>query len=220
MPVRSLEEVFEEYGSALGPEAPEIGEMARFREFLVTHAGFRTEESGRAARIVGRPEALRCFHFSQYLDWYLSGKAGLPPREGEAAREAMNRFNEWLLKNRIIHPDDSEENREAILGSEEGPLVYEEVGAPDEATGMEAVVEERDFYVPGEYTSLLSGEFVITKVQEGILYGRRDGDPCEVGPILVDRAVSGGSRVGDRVHLTLGRAGEHWNLLGFGRRQE
>jgi len=220
MPVQSLGSVFEEYGVALGPESPELGEMARFREFLVMHAGFRTETAGRTARIVGPAEALRCFHFSQYLDWYLSEKEGLPRREVEAARSVMNRFNEWLLGDRIIGVADFEENRESILGGEEGPPVTQEMGASDEGPGIAEVTEERDFYVPGEYSSVLSGEFVITKVQEGMLYGRRDGDSREIGPILVVRAVSGGSRVGDRVHLSLGRAGGHWNLLGFGRRKE
>ena len=220
MPFRSLDAVFSEYGEALGPKSPETGEMARFRQFLVMHGGFRAEPAERKERIVGRAEALRCFHFSQYLGWYLSEKEGLPQRAVEAARATLGHFNEWLLENQIIGVAEFEENRESILGGEEGPPADQEVGASDEAPGIADVAEERDFYVPGEYSSTLSGEFVITKVQEGILYGRRDGDCREIGPILVDRSVSGGSRVGDRVHLSLGRAGGHWNLLGFGRRKE
>jgi len=117
--------------------------------------------------------------------------------------------------------EDFEENRESILGGEEDPPTAGEVAAQtdtEEETSDEipGISEEKDFYVPGEYPALLSGEFVLTKVQEGILYGKRDGDREEVGPILVNRSVSGGSCVGDRVHLSLGKAGDHWNLLGLG----
>ena len=90
----------------------------------------------------------------------------------------------------------------------------------DPEAGVSSVREEKDFYVPGEYSSTLSGEFIITKVQEGILYGEHRVDGREVGPILVDRAVSSGHKVGDRVHLSLGKAGDHWNLLSVGRRRE
>src|SRR4030095_4953729 len=109
-----------------------------------------------------------------------------------------------------------EENRDSILGSEEtGAEAAEGEEASDEI--LDTVREEKDLYVPGESSLTLSGEFVLTKVQEGILYGRRAGDPREVGPILVDRSVSSGHKVGDRVHLSLGKAGDHWNVLGLGR---
>ena len=75
-------------------------------------------------------------------------------------------------------------------------------------------MEQEDRGVPEECSAILSGEFVLTKVQEGILYARRDDDPREIGPILVDRAVSSGQRIGDRVTLLLGKVGDRWVLLG------
>jgi hypothetical protein len=221
MGVKTLDAVLSDYRETLGPGSPEDREMARFRGFLLMHGGPRKMEvPGRDAHILEPADFLRCFHFSQYLDWYLAEREGVPTAEVEGARAAMNHFNEWLLERGIIGVGDFEENRESILGGEEGPPVFQELGAGEESTSHSAgVAEERDFYVPGEYASVVGGEFVITKVQEGILYGKRDGDPREIGPILVDRAVSGGSKVGDRVHLSLGKAGSHWNLLTMGRRK-
>ena len=230
MPVPILDALLSEYQEVLGAKAPEGAEVERFREFLFLHGGLqKLEPPGRRARILSRVDALRCFHFSQYLDWYLVEKVGASRISIEEARAAMKRFNEWLFERNLIPMADFEENQESIRGGEEGPPVYQQMGAgaaseeddgQDDSGALPGVTEEKDFYVPGEYQTLLSGEFVLTKVQEGILYGSREGDPGEVGPILVDRAVSAGSRVGDRVHLSLGKAGDHWNLLGIGLRRE
>ena len=215
---KSLETVLAEYRESLDPGSSGTREADRFRGFLVTHAGLRKIESpGRGARLLEGARALRCFHFSQYLDWFLPEKEGAPRVEVESARAALARFNEWLLEKRLIGPEDFEENRESILGTEEGAPAAGEAAARDDFA--EGVAEERDFHVPGEYAVTLAGEFLLTRVEEGILYGRRDGDLSDVGPILVDRAMSSGSRVGDRVHLSLGRAGDHWNVLGIGRRK-
>jgi len=219
---KTLDALMSEYQEeVLGPNTPEADEVTRFREFLVRHGGLKKlEVSGRKAIILERAEALRCFHFSQYLDWFLTEKVGVPPREVDAARAAMKHLNEWLLERDAITHDVFEENQESILARETGPPVDEDpAGAGDEEDGeggVAGVPEEKDFHVPGEYSATLSGEFVITKVQEGILYGRRPDDGREIGPILVERAVSSGHRVGDRVHLSLGKAGDHWNLLTVG----
>ncbi len=220
MSSRSLETVLAEYRESLDPESPGVLEIDRFRRFLVGHAGLRKIESpGRGARLLEGARDLRCFHFSQYLDWFLAEREGVPGSEVESARAALARFNEWLLEKRLVGEEAFEENRESILGAEEGapPSGEEEAAGEDLSAGL---AEERDFHVPGEYAATLAGEFLLTRVEEGILYGRRDGDAAETGPILVDRALSSGSRAGDRVHLSLGRAGDHWNVLGIGRRQQ
>jgi hypothetical protein len=220
--VKSLDTILSEYLETPGRDPLEGTEIARLRRFLLSLGGLRKlEVPGREARLLEPVVSLRCFHFSQYLDWYLPEKERLPRREVEEARRRLERFNEWLLESGPISRDDFEENRESIRGGDEGPPVFQEIAAGEEGEARSpSVAEERDFYVPGEYLSVLSGEFVITKVQEGILYGRRDGDSDEIGPILVDRAVSGGSRVGDRLHMSVGKAGGHWNLLTIGRRGE
>jgi len=225
MELKILDALLSEFQKeVLGPGTPEARELARFHEFLVKHGGLRRlEVPGKQAQILEQAEALRCFHFSQYLDWYLTEKVGASRRELEVARAAMKHLNEWLLVRQAITHDAFEENQESILGSEAGPPVYEDVVGSEEEdpeAGVSSVREEKDFYVPGEYSSTLSGEFIITKVQEGILYGEHRVDGREVGPILVDRAVSSGHKVGDRVHLSLGKAGDHWNLLSVGRRRE
>ena len=225
MELKILDALLSEFQKeVLGPGTPEARELARFHEFLVKHGGLRRlEVPGKQAQILEQAEALRCFHFSQYLDWYLTEKVGASRRELEVARAAMKHLNEWLLERQAITHDAFEENQESILGSEAGPPVYEDVVGSEEEdpeAGVSSVREEKDFYVPGEYSSTLSGEFIITKVQEGILYGEHRVDGREVGPILVDRAVSSGHKVGDRVHLSLGKAGDHWNLLSVGRRRE
>jgi hypothetical protein len=140
----------------------------------------------------------------------------------EEARLTMGHFNEWLLERQAISHEAFEENRDSILGGEAGPAAYEDVSGPemdDEEEGIGAVREEKDFYVPGEYSATLSGELILTQVQEGILYGRFPDGGKEIGPILVDRSVSSGHKVGDHVHLSLGRAGEHWNLLSEGQKR-
>jgi hypothetical protein len=216
----SLDALLSEYRKEMGPDSPGAREMERFEGFLVEHAGLRKLESpGKWRQLLGGVEALRCFHFSQYLDWYLAEKIGVAGREQEAAREVLKRFNEWLLGRAAVSPEVFEENQDSILGIESAPTFREDSGEREEDAddAMGAVREEKDFYVPGEYSLTLSGEFVLTKVQEGILYGRRSGDAREVGPILVDRSVSSGHKVGDRVHLSLGKAGDHWNVLGLGR---
>ena len=207
----------------LGETSPEGPELARFLDFLLGHGGLRKLEApGKRAWLIDRAEALRCFHFSQYLDWYLTEKVGASNREVEDARLAMAHFNEWLLERQAITHEAFEENRESILSGEAGPAVYQDVSS-GEADGDEeefaGVPEERDFYVPGEYSATLSGEFILTKVQEGILYGRLPDGGQEIGPILVERAISSSHQVGDRVHLSLGRAGAHWNLLHEGPRR-
>ncbi len=164
--------------------------------------------------------ALRCFHFSQYLDWFLVEKEAASRSNVEAAREALSRFNRWLRTQGAITEEEFEENRESIE-IETGP-VPEDGGpgaGPDEEDplGAAPIPTEQDFYVPGEYAATVSGEFVITKVQEGILYAVRAGEEREIGPILVERMVSSGHRVGDRIYLSLGKAGGHWNLLHLGR---
>jgi hypothetical protein len=214
---KSLEALFSQYREKLGADSPGAREMKRFEEFLVGHAGLRKlEMPGTGGRILAGVEALRCFHFSQYLDWYLVEKVGASRREREAARSILKRFNEWLLEKEAVGLEIFEENRDSILGMDEtGGEAGEEQEASDEI--LDTVREEKDFYVPGEYSHTLSGEFVLTKVQEGILYGRRAEDSREIGPILVDRALSSGHKVGDRVHLSLGKAGDHWNVLGVGR---
>jgi hypothetical protein len=216
-----LDALLEEYRGRHPQDAEGAGGIEGFSEFLARHAGMRRlEVPGKAPRLLGMAAELRCFHYSQYLEWYLPEKLGAPAREKERARVVLGRLNEWLLETRQITREAFEENRESIRG-EADPPAYQEVSPSVEDRDEEAdafeVQEEQDFYVPGEYSATLSGEFVITKVQEGILYGRRGGDPEEVGPILVDRAVSSGHKVGDVVHLSLGKAGDHWNLLGLGR---
>jgi len=223
MESKSLDALLSQYRiEVLGEESREAREMARFLEFLVTHGGLRKLQlPGKEERIVAPSEALRCFHFSQYLDWYLTEKAGASRREVEDARVGLGRFNEWLLEQQAIGREGYEENRESILGGETGPAIDEDVSSPegDDEDGMAAVREEQDFYVPGEYSATLTGEFILTKVQEGILYGELPDSGREIGPILVDRAVSSSHRVGDRIHLWLGRAGDHWNLLHEGQKR-
>jgi hypothetical protein len=211
---KSLDALFSQYREKMGAISPGSREMERFEEFLVGHAGLRKLETpGKGRQLLGGVEALRCFHFSQYLDWYLVEKVGASRREQEAARDVLKRFNEWLLERGAVGLEIFEEHRDSILGiGETGEESAEGEEASDET--LDTVREEKDFYVPGEYSLTLSGEFVLTKVQEGILYGRRAEDPREVGPILVDRSVSSGHKVGDRVHLSLGKAGDHWNVLG------
>ncbi|MCI0658167.1 MAG: hypothetical protein L0170_14035 [Acidobacteria bacterium] len=221
MELKSLDVLLSQYrDEALGAEGREIG---RFLEFLLSHGGLKKlEVPGKSARLVDRADRLRCFHFSQFLDWYLTEKLGADHREVEDARLAMGHFNEWLLEQQAITHEAFEENRDSILSGESGPAVYEDVSNPelaDEETGLATLREEKDFYVPGEYSATLSGEFILTQVQEGILYGKFPDGGKEIGPILVDRSVSSGHKVGDRVHLSLGRAGEHWNLLHEGQRR-
>ena len=221
MAPKILDALFDEYRRLRPEEADGPGGVMAFSEFLARHGGMRRlEVPGKAPRLLGTAAELRCFHYSQYLEWYLPEKLGAPAKERERAREALRRFNEWLLETGQIGREAFEQSRESILGESE-PAAFQSVyGAKedlDEEVDGFKVPEEQDFYVPGEYAATLSGEFLITKVEEGILYGRRSGDPEEVGPILVDRAVSSGHKVGDRVHLSLGKAGDHWNLLGLGR---
>lgn len=223
MESKSLDALLSQYKGVLGEESGDAREMARFREFLVSHGGLRKLQlPGKEDRLMAQSEALRCFHFSQYLDWYLTEKVGASIREVEDARLGLGRFNEWLLEQQAIPPEAFEENRESILGGEAGPAVDEDLSSSDgddEEDGIAAVREEKDFYVPGEYSATLTGEFILTKVQEGILYGKLPGGGKEIGPILVDRSVSSSHRVGDRIHLSLGRAGDHWNLLHEGQRR-
>jgi len=220
-----LDAVLSEYREVLGPANPESAEVQRFRQFLLLHGGVKTLEApGGKAQIIDRPEALRCFHFSQYLDWYLTEKEGESPFAVERSRAAMIHLNQWLFEASYVPVEDFEENRESILGDAEGPPRREDTTLPEdseeEATDpLHAIPEEKDFYVPGEYAVLLSGDFVLTRVEEGSLYGIREGEREETGPIVVDREVATGSRIGDRVHLSLGKAGDHWNLLGIGRRR-
>ncbi len=218
MAPKILDALFDEYRRLRPEDAEGPGGIVAFAGFLASHGGMRRlEPPGKPPRLLGTVSDLRCFHFSQYLEWYLPEKLGAPARDKERAREALHRFNEWLLETGQIGREAFEESREAILGEAE-PAAFQNVSGVEEDEEDEfKVPEERDFYVPGEYAATLSGEFLITKVQEGILYGRRSGDSEEVGPILVDRAVSSGHKVGDRVHLSLGKAGDHWNLLGLGR---
>ena len=223
MESKSLDALLSQYRiEVLGEESRAAREMTRFREFLVSHGGLRKLQlPGKEEQIVAPSEALCCFHFSQYLDWYLTEKVGASGREVEDARLGLGRFNEWLLEQQAISREGFEENRESILGGEAGPAIDEEVSSPegDDEDGMAAVREEKDFYVPGEYSATLTGEFILTKVQEGILYGKLPDGGREIGPILVERAVSSSHRVGDRIHLSLGRAGDHWNLLHEGQRR-
>jgi len=214
----TLDAALARYREVLGAESPDAAEIERFRSFLATHAGLgrlATAPSGADAAGLDR---LRCFHFSQYLDWYLQEKEGLAAISVGAARAAMRRLNDWLFGAGLIGPEDFDENRESILGREDFSALHREEEAEEEAAGSSGLREEKDFHVPGEYSAVLSGEFVLTKVQEGILYGRRAGER-EIGPILVERLVSGGHRIGDRVHLSIGKAGDHWNLLSIGPRQ-
>ncbi|HEV8335391.1 MAG TPA: hypothetical protein VGR67_03145 [Candidatus Polarisedimenticolia bacterium] len=214
----TLDAALARYREALGAAFPDGAEIERFRGFLEIHGGLgRPGTPPRDAAAAARLDRLRCFHFSQYLDWYLQEKEGLAASSVEEARAAMRRLNEWLFGAGLIGPEDFEENRESILGGEDLSALDREEGSEDDATPP-GPPEEKDFHVPGEYTAVLSGEFVLTKVQEGILYGRRDGEAREIGPILVERSVSGGHRVGDRVHLAVGKAGDHWNLLSVGPR--
>jgi len=220
-----LDAILSEYREVLGPANPETAEIQRFRQFLLLHGGIKKLEApGGKAQIIDHPEALRCFHFSQYLDWYLTEKEGVSRLAVERARAAMIHFNQWLFEASYVPVEDFEENRESILGDAEGSPLREDPAPSEDAEdggsdALPGVPEEKDFYVPGEYAVLLSGDFVLTKIGEGILYGIREGDREETGPILVDREISGGSRIGDRVHLSLGKAGDHWNLLGIGRRR-
>ncbi|HEU5180294.1 MAG TPA: hypothetical protein VFW45_05855 [Candidatus Polarisedimenticolia bacterium] len=223
MAAKILDALFDEYRRLRPEDAEGSGGITAFAEFLARHGGMRRlEPPGKPPRLLGTASDLRCFHYSQYLEWYLPEKLGAPARDKERAREALRRFNEWLMETGQIGREIFEESRESILGEAE-PAAFQNVSGVEEDENEEdendefKVPEERDFYVPGEYAATLSGEFLITKVQEGILYGRRSGDVEEVGPILVDRAVSSGHKVGDRVHLSLGKAGDHWNLLGLGR---
>jgi hypothetical protein len=218
---KSLDTAIAEFGEARGPDSADARAIARFRSFLAAHGGLRTTAAPGGARSAGRISALRCFHFSQFLEWYLPEKEGLARDEVEESRAALDRFNAYLLSRGLIGEEDFREHGESIRESEEGPPVFQEI-APGEESEIPSpgLAEERDFYVPGEYESILTGEFILTKVQEGILVARRERDPAEIGPILVDRTVSGGSRVGDRVHMSLGKAGDHWNLLTLGRRRD
>jgi hypothetical protein len=224
MESKSLDALLSQYrDEILGEAARETREMSRFLGFLLKHGGFRAVGvPGKSVRLVERAEALQCFHFSQYLDWYLVEKSGASRREVEDARLALQHFNEWLLERQVITHDAFEENRDSILSGEAGPAVVEEAsasGANDEDEGVTAVREEQEFHVPGEYSATLTGEIILTKVQEGILYGTLADGGKEIGPILVDRAISSTHQVGDRIHLSLGRAGGHWNLLHEGQRR-
>ncbi len=220
-----LDAILSEYQEVLGSANPESAEVQRFRQFLLLHGGVKTLEApGGKAQIIDRPEALRCFHFSQYLNWYLTEKEGAPPFAVERARAAMIHLNQWLFEASYVPVEDFEENRESILGDAEGPPHREDTTPPEDSEEEASdpspgVPEEKDFYVPGEYAVLLGGDFVLTRVEEGILYGIREGDREETGPIVVNREVATGCRIGDRVHLSLGKAGDHWNLLGIGRRR-
>lgn len=237
MTTPTIEHLISEYREARAADPAGVEEIDRFREFLSRHGGLRKlEPKGIRGQILDRIEALRCFHFSQYFDWFLAEKEGVPPAEIDGARVAISRFNEWLLDRRAIPAEDFEENREAILGSArlasaanpaagrgdgegEWDAIAPAIGEEESETGPPGISEERDFYVPGEYSVTRSGEFILTKVQEGILFAKREEDLDDIGPILVDRILSAGSRVGDRVHLSLGRAGDHWNVLTVGRRR-
>ena len=225
MDSKPLDALFAQYRNELSREqAREAREMARFLEFLMRHGGLKKLDiPGKDPRPLESAQALRCFHFSQYLDWYLTEKITASAREVEDARLAMGHFNEWLLERQAITQEVFEENRDSILSGEAGPAVYEDVSGRDEDEEeplLSAVREEKDFYVPGEYSATLSGELILTQVQEGILYGRFPDGGKEIGPILVDRAVSSSHKVGDRVHLALGKAGGHWNLLSEGLKRD
>lgn len=220
-----LDALLSEYRDVLGAANPEAAEIQRFRRFLLLHGGVKKLEApGGKAQIIDGPEALRCFHFSQYLDWYLAEKEGESRSAVESARAAMNHLNQWLFEGNHVPVEDFEENRESILGGAEGTPPRDDT-APledseeEEAGSLPGVPEEKDFYVPGEYAVLVSGDFVLTRVEEGILYGIREGDREATGPIRVSREVGEGCRIGDRVHLSLGKAGDHWNLLSIGRRR-
>jgi hypothetical protein len=223
MDLKSLDELISRYRDGiLGEQAGEAQEMSRFLGFLLQHGGLRKlEVPGKRALLVEPAEALRCFHFSQYLDWYLGERLGASHREVEDARRVLEHFNDWLLEQQAITPEAFEENRDSILSGEAGPAVFEDLSGPeaDDEEDIATVREEKDFYVPGEYSATLSGELILTKVQEGILYGTLPEGGKEIGPILVDRAVSSSHQVGDRIHLSLGRAGDHWNLLSEGLRR-
>src|SRR2546426_7971026 len=214
-----LDAILSEYQEVLGSANPESAEVQRFRQFLLLHGGVKTLEApGGKAQIIDRPEALRCFHFSQYLDWYLTEKEGASPFAVERARAAMIHLNQWLFEASYIPVEDFEENRESILGAAEGPLRHEDTTPPEdseeEATDpLHAIPEEKDFYVPGEYAVLLSGDFVLTRVEEGTLYGIREGDREETGHIAEDRDVATGRQIGDRVHLFLHKERDHRHLL-------
>jgi len=224
---RSLEDCFVEFRRDIAiPGSAGVCDVGWFREFLVRHGGLKTLAlPGREPQILGGVEAVQCYHFSQFLEWYLPAKRDASAGQIEEARVTLRRFNEWLLEAQAIEPEVFEENLESILGEdlsgglEASPAEPGDDDESDEHAGFSIPVEQ-DFYVPGEYASTLSGEFTLTKVQKGILYGTLPGGGDEIGPILVDRTVSSGHRVGDRVHLSLGRAGGHWNLLSEGRRRE
>ena len=219
MELKALDVLLSECGSEFPNLASEEKlELEKFREFLVRHGGLRKlEVPGRRAQLLDRADALRCFHFSQYLDWYLPEKARVSRAEVERARAVLSHLSRWLLQRGAISRETFEENLESIEAGElrDGEEQPEESG--EEALPLK---EEQDFYVPGEYSRLLSGEFTLTKVQEGILFGRLFGEGDEIGPILLERTVSSGHKVGDRVHLSLGKAGDHWNLLSEGFRRE
>jgi hypothetical protein len=221
---KSLEDLLRGFREDVtGVESSGHQDMAQLEEFLVKHGGLKALAlPGRRPQLLEGPEALQCFHFSQFLEWYLPVKQGASARRIEEARATLLRFNAWLLEQRAILRELFEENLEAILGETSEAMERRggESASPDEDTHGTSVPEEQDFNVPGEYAATLSGEFTLTKVQEGILYGRLAEGGDEIGPILVERTVSSGHRVGDRVHLALGRAGDHWNLLGEGRRRD
>jgi hypothetical protein len=220
-----LDALLSEYREALGPEDPEGEEILRFRRFLLLHGGLRKLEApGGKAQIIDRPAALRCFHFSQHLDWYLAEKEGASRAAVERARAALDHFNQWLFERNHIPAEDFEENRESILGGAQGSPGDEDADAPGDPGGeaselLPGIPEEKDFYVPGEYAVLLSGDFVLTRVEEESLYAIREGDREETGPIRVGREIAASSRIGDPVHLSLGKAGDHWNLLSLTRRR-
>ena len=95
MEPRGLDALISEYrDEILGPGTQENAELARFREFLLRHGGLKKLEiAGRKAQLLESAEALRCFHFSQYLDWYLTEKVGASRRELEEARAALGYFD-------------------------------------------------------------------------------------------------------------------------------
>src|SRR5437867_11389962 len=107
MELKILDALLSEFQKeVLGPGTPEARELARFHELLVKHGGLRRlQVPGKQAQILEQAHALRCFHFSQYLDWYLTEQVGASRRELEQARAAMQPPNQWLLERQAIHPD-------------------------------------------------------------------------------------------------------------------
>ena len=75
-----LDAILSEYREVLGSANPESAEVQRFRQFLLLHGGVKTLEApGGKAQIIDRPEALRCFHFSQYLTGTSRKRKARPP---------------------------------------------------------------------------------------------------------------------------------------------